>query len=203
MTVSGMLLADDRLETTVKGLFAGNNFEFLRRDVLRLRGGVPCRERCGVHRDGRHRRRGSRRPNTTESLAPLGAQGTNLLKYNDFEDPIRQIMDYCHEYRRNMAGMRLALESSRPCGELHGSRAANSHELMRLHEAFDLLELCRAIWAVSSAKESGRGMYQLSVIPKRTELAKGAGAHPQGRVPVQLDGVIPHLSQGETTCLRF
>lgn len=43
-------------------------------------------------------------------LAPWERKGTNLLKYNDFEDPIRQIMDYYAKYRRNMAGMRLALE---------------------------------------------------------------------------------------------
>ena len=71
MTVSGMLLADDRLETTVRGQ---QLYEFLRRDVLRLRGGVPCRERCGVHRDGRHRRRGSA-GRTRPNPRPLGAQG--------------------------------------------------------------------------------------------------------------------------------
>ncbi|MFR3457340.1 MAG: FAD-binding protein [Bilophila wadsworthia] len=49
-------------------------YEFLRRDVLRLRGGVPCRERCGVHRDGRHRRRGSA-GRTRPNPRPLGAQG--------------------------------------------------------------------------------------------------------------------------------
>ena len=49
-------------------------YEFFRRDVLRLRGGVPCRERCGVHRDGRHRRRGSA-GRTRPNPRPLGAQG--------------------------------------------------------------------------------------------------------------------------------
>ena len=98
-------------------------------------------------------------------------------------------MDYYAKYRRNMAGMRLALEKL-ALVESYTDRvvATNNHELMRLHEAFDLLELCRAhLEACLQRKESGRGMY-----------------HPQGRrVPVRLDGVIPHLSQGETTCLRF
>ena len=99
-----------------------------------------------------------------------------LLKYNDFEDPIRQIMDYYAKYRRNMAGMRLALEKL-ALVESYTDRvvATNNHELMRLHEAFDLLELCRAhLEACLQRKESGRGMYQLSDYPEKDpELAKG------------------------------
>ena len=109
-------------------------------------------------------------------LAPWERKGTNLLKYNDFEDPIRQIMDYYAKYRRNMAGMRLALEKL-ALVESYTDRvvATNNHELMRLHEAFDLLELCRAhLEACLQRKESGRGMYQLSDYPEKDpELAKG------------------------------
>ena len=109
-------------------------------------------------------------------LAPWERKGTNRLKYNDFEDPIRQIMDYYAKYRRNMAGMRLALEKL-ALVESYTDRvvATNTHELMRLHEAFDLLELCRAhLEACLQRKESGRGMYQLSDYPEKDpELAKG------------------------------
>ena len=109
-------------------------------------------------------------------IAPWERKGTNLLKYNDFEDPIRQIMDYYAKYRRNMAGMRLALEKL-ALVESYTDRvvATNNHELMRLHEAFDLLELCRAhLEACLQRRESGRGMYQLSDYPEKDpELAKG------------------------------
>ena len=85
-------------------------------------------------------------------------------------------MDYYGKYRRNMAGMRLALEKL-ALVESYKDRvvAGNSHELMRLHEAFDLLELCRAhLEACLQRKESGRGMYQLSDYPEKDPaLAKG------------------------------
>ena len=87
-----------------------------------------------------------------------------------------EIMDYYAKYRRNMAGMRLALEKL-ALVESYTDRvvATNNHELMRLHEAFDLLELCRAhLEACLQRKESGRGMYQLSDYPEKDpELAKG------------------------------
>ena len=172
MTVSGMLLADDRLETTVKGLFAGSNF-------TSFSGAMCCgyvaaydaaSTEMGVIDDAEAQAEHDR------ILAPWERKGTNLLKYNDFEDPIRQIMDYYAKYRRNMAGMRLALEKL-ALVESYTDRvvATNNHELMRLHEAFDLLELCRAhLEACLQRKESGRGMYQLSDYPEKDpELAKG------------------------------
>ena len=166
MTVSGMLLADDRLETTVKGLFAmccGYVAAFhAANDAASTEMGVIDDAEAQAEHD--------------RILAPWERKGTNLLKYNDFEDPIRQIMDYYAKYRRNMAGMRLALEKL-ALVESYTDRvvATNNHELMRLHEAFDLLELCRAhLEACLQRKESGRGMYQLSDYPEKDpELAKG------------------------------
>ena len=176
MTVSGMLLADDRMETTVKGLFAGSNFTSF--------SGAMC---CGYVAAGHAVHDAASTPmgvigeeealaERERILAPCGRTGAGLLRYNDFEDPIRQIMDYYGKYRRNMAGMRLALEKL-ALVESYKDRvvAGNSHELMRLHEAFDLLELCRAhLEACLQRKESGRGMYQLSDYPEKDPaLAKG------------------------------
>lgn len=176
MTVSGMLLADDRMETTVKGLFAGSNFTSF--------SGAMC---CGYVAAGHAAHDAASTPlgiigeeealaERERILAPCGRTGAGLLKYNDFEDPIRQIMDYYGKYRRNMAGMRLALEKL-ALVESYRDRvvAGNNHELMRLHEAFDLLELCRAhLEACLQRKESGRGMYQLSDYPEKDPgLAKG------------------------------
>ena len=176
MTVSGMLLADDRLETTVKGLFAGSNF-------TSFSGAMCCGYVAAFHaaNDAASTEMGviddaEAQAEHDRILAPWERKGTNLLKYNDFEDPIRQIMDYYAKYRRNMAGMRLALEKL-ALVESYTDRvvATNNHELMRLHEAFDLLELCRAhLEACLQRKESGRGMYQLSDYPEKDpELAKG------------------------------
>ena len=175
MTVSGMLLADDRLETTVKGLFAGSNF-------TSFSGAMCCGYVAAFHaaNDAASTEMGvidaEAQAEHDRMLAPWERKGTNLLKYNDFEDPIRQIMDYYAKYRRNMAGMRLALEKL-ALVESYTDRvvATNNHELMRLHEAFDLLELCRAhLEACLQRKESGRGMYQLSDYPEKDpELAKG------------------------------
>ncbi len=176
MTVSGMLLADDRLETTVKGLFAGSNF-------TSFSGAMCCGYVAAFHaaNDAASTEMGVTDDAEAQAehdriLAPWERKGTNLLKYNDFEDPIRQIMDYYAKYRRNMAGMRLALEKL-ALVESYTDRvvATNNHELMRLHEAFDLLELCRAhLEACLQRKESGRGMYQLSDYPEKDpELAKG------------------------------
>lgn len=176
MTVSGMLLVDDRMETTVKGLFAGSNFTSF--------SGAMC---CGYVAAGHAVHDAASTPmgvigeeealaERGRILAPCGRKGVGLLKYNDFEDPIRQIMDYYGKYRRNMAGMRLALEKL-ALVESYKDRvvAGNNHELMRLHEAFDLLELCRAhLEACLRRKESGRGMYQLSDYPEKDPaLAKG------------------------------
>lgn len=176
MTVSGMLLADDRMETTVKGLFAGSNFTSF--------SGAMC---CGYVAAGHAVHDAASTPmgvigedealaERERILAPCGRRGAGLLNYNDFEDPIRQIMDYYGKYRRNMAGMRLALEKL-ALVESYKDRvvAGNNHELMRLHEAFDLLELCRAhLEACLRRKESGRGMYQLSDYPEKDPaLAKG------------------------------
>ena len=176
MTVSGMLLADDRLDTTVKGLFAGSNF-------TSFSGAMCCGYVAAFHaaNDAASTEMGviddaEAQAEHDRILAPWERKGTNLLKYNDFEDPIRQIMDYYAKYRRNMAGMRLALEKL-ALVESYTDRvvATNNHELMRLHEAFDLLELCRAhLEACLQRKESGRGMYQLSDYPEKDpELAKG------------------------------
>jgi len=160
----------------VKGLFAGSNF-------TSFSGAMCCGYVAAFHaaNDAASTEMGviddaEAQAEHDRILAPWERKGTNLLEYNDFEDPIRQIMDYYAKYRRNMAGMRLALEKL-ALVESYTDRvvATNNHELMRLHEAFDLLELCRAhLEACLQRKESGRGMYQLSDYPEKDpELAKG------------------------------
>ena len=207
MTVSGMLLADDRLETTVKGLFAGSNF-------TSFSGAMCCGYVAAFHaaNDAASTEMGviddaEAQAEHDRILAPWERKGTNLLKYNDFEDPIRQIMDYYAKYRRNMAGMRLALEKLALVEELHGSR--RSHQQPRADAPARGVRPARTVPGPSGSLSPAQGkraghVPALRLSRKGPRTRQGAGAHPQGRrVPVRLDGVIPHLSQGETTCLRF
>lgn len=169
LAVSGMLLADDRMETTLKGLFAGSNFTSF--------SGAMC---CGYVAAGHAVADAVNAPfgEISEAamqaehdriLAPWQRQGENLLNYNDFEDPIRQVMDFYAKYRRNMAGMQLALEKLdiiEACRDRVVART--EHDLMRLHEGFDLLTLARMhLEACLQRKESGRGMYQLLDYPEK------------------------------------
>ena len=98
------------------------------------------------------------------------------MTHSDFEDPIRQVMDYYAKFRRNMPGMAVALDRLNFInGYRDRVRADNLHDLMRIHEAFEILELCRIhLDACLQRKESGRGMYVLTDYPEKDPaLAKG------------------------------
>ena len=61
-----------------------------------------------------------------------------------FEKAIRQIMRYYMGYVRNEIGMKQGLESlDRLASKVDDLYAANMHELMRVHEAQNLLQVCR------------------------------------------------------------
>ena len=167
MALSGMLLADERMETTVKGLFAGCNFTSFSGAMC---GGYVAMNHAAddaAKYDMASLDEGEIRAWKEKDEAPLRNGAPNALTCTDFENPIRQVMDYYAGFRRNMPGMKLALEKL----ELIASRrekvkAKNLHELMRLHEAFDLLELCRMhLDACLQRRESGRGMYKLADYP--------------------------------------
>lgn len=167
MALSGMLLADERMETTVKGLFAGCNFTSFSGAMC---GGYVAMNHAAddaAKYDMASLDEGEIRAWKEKDEAPLHNGAPSALTWTDFENPIRQVMDYYAGFRRNMPGMKLALEKL----DLIASRrekvkAKNLHELMRLHEAFDLLELCRMhLDACLQRKESGRGMYKLADYP--------------------------------------
>jgi succinate dehydrogenase/fumarate reductase flavoprotein subunit len=187
LSISGMLLADDRMETTVRGLFAGCNF-------VSFSGAM-----CGGYMAGLHASNEARQTDMGELdertilaekariLAPLTRSASRSLFYTDFENPIRQVMDYYAKYRRNMPGMTLALERLALIDRYKGRvYAKNLHELMRLHEGFDLLSLCQIhLQACLQRKESGRAMYELSDFPKiNPDLAKGLIVQKRNGAPV-------------------
>jgi succinate dehydrogenase/fumarate reductase flavoprotein subunit len=187
LSLSGMLLADDRMETSVRGLFAGCNFSSF--SGAMCGGYVAAFYAAG---DGK----GSAMGELEESmilaekariLAPLTHSSSRAVSYSDFENPIRQVMDYYAKYRRNMPGMTLGLERLALIeGYKQRAYARNLHELMRLHEAFDLLSLCQMhLHACLQRKESGRAMYELSDFPRLSpDLAKGLVVHRENGVPV-------------------
>jgi succinate dehydrogenase/fumarate reductase flavoprotein subunit len=187
LSLSGMLLADDRMETSIKGLFAGCNFSSFSGAM------------CGGYAAALHASNDVQQTSMGEMeermivaekmrvLAPLTRSSSHPLSYSDFENPIRQVMDYYAKYRRNMPGMRVALERLAVI-ESYKQRvyAKNLHELMRLHEAFDLLSLCQIhLHACLQRKESGRAMYELSDFPKlNPDLAKGLVVQKRNGAPV-------------------
>lgn len=168
IALSGMLLADDRMETTVKGLFAGCNFTSFSGAMC---GGFVAANHAAD--DAKNAAQGVLDDAVIEThkakdMAPLENTKTTGLNYMEFEGPIRQVMDYYAGFRRNMPGMRLALDRLELITNYKDKvKAKNLHDLMRLREGFDLLELCKIhLGACLQRKETGRGMYKLSDYPK-------------------------------------
>jgi succinate dehydrogenase/fumarate reductase flavoprotein subunit len=187
LSLSGMLVCDDRMETGVKGLFAGCNFTSFSGAMC---GGYIAGNYAST--DGPKTAMGELDEKTilaekARILAPLTRSSSRTLSYLDFENPIRQVMDYYAKYRRNMPGMTLAIERLALI-ESYKDRvyARNLHELMRLHEGFDLLSQCRIhLHACLQRKESGRAMYELSDYPKlNPDLAKGLVVQKKNGAPV-------------------
>ncbi len=167
IALSGMLLADERMETTVRGLFAGCNFTSF---SGAMGGGYVAASHASD--DAKSTPMAALDDNgiaalAGSDLAPLSNTSPTALSYMEFEGPIRQVMDYYCGFRRNMPGMRLALERLELITSYEDKvKARNLHDLMRLREAMDLLELCKMhLRMCLNRKESGRGMYKLSDYP--------------------------------------
>ncbi len=168
IALSGMLLADERMETTVKGLFAGCNFTSFSGAMC---GGYVAATHAAD--DAKSAKQGVLDDAVIEAhkakdMAPLENTKTTGLNYMEFEGPIRQVMDYYAGFRRNMPGMKLALDRLELITKYKDQvKAKNLHDLMRLREGFDLLELCKIhLGACLQRKETGRGMYKLSDYPQ-------------------------------------
>ncbi len=168
IALSGMLLADERMETTVKGLFAGCNFTSFSGAMC---GGYVAANHAAD--DVKTAEQGGLddaviTAHKAKDMAPLENASTTGLNYMEFEGPIRQVMDYYAGFRRNMPGMELALKRLELISVYKDKvKAKNLHDLMRLREGFDLLELCKIhLGACLQRKETGRGMYKLSDYPK-------------------------------------
>lgn len=176
MALSGMLLADDNLETPIRGMYAGCNFTSFSGAMC---GGYVAGGHAALNAPSLEMAGPSEEEILAEKeriLAPLNNKSVNALSHRDFEDPIRQVMDYYAKYRRNMPGLAVALDRMNfIAGYKDRVKADNLHDLMRIHEAFEILDLCRIhLDACMQRKESGRGMFVLTDYPEKDPaLAKG------------------------------
>ena len=167
LSLAGFLHTDDRLETPVRGLYAACNFNTFSGSM------------SGGYASGRYAAETAHEApmgqldeadilaEKARILGPMqvGAQGA--MSYDEFEEPIRQVMDYYAKFRRNMPGMELALDKLALIETYENRvRAENLHDLMRTHEAFELLQMCRLhLLACLQRRETGRGMYHLADYP--------------------------------------
>jgi len=98
-------------------------------------------------------------------FAPLQREGG--YSWREYEDVIRQIMNYYVGYLRSQKGMALALHKlDRLDDHLGEVKATNFHELLRANELMHLLKYCQlAVSACMERKESGRNCYIRSDYP--------------------------------------
>ena len=91
----------------------------------------------------------------------------NAITYTEFEDAIRQVMDYYVGFNRTEKGMLQALKSMQTIEEyIPRLEAATLRELMRIRESLELFKLVRIyIQACLQRKESGRAMYNRTDYP--------------------------------------
>lgn len=165
LSFSARVWTDDDFETDVTGLFSACVFPYFSGALC---GGLSAggraaariRDLAPVDDDEVLRER--------ESLyRPLEAEGG--MDYREFEAAVRQVMNYYVGYRRNHAGMQLALEKlaflERHCAEL---RARDWRDLMKVNESMQLVRMCQlAVAAGVERKESGRMVYRRTDYPER------------------------------------
>lgn len=96
-----------------------------------------------------------------ELFAPLHNKPSYAITYGEFEEGIRQVMDYYVGYQRTEGSMMQALKSFKVLEEYLPRLSADSlRDLMRVHESIEIFKLTYIyIKACLQRKESGRAMY--------------------------------------------
>lgn len=99
--------------------------------------------------------------------APLENTAPSTITYTEFEDGLRQVMDYYVSYFRTGTSMECALNSLAVLEEyVPKLKACTLRELMRVRESLELFALCGIyIRACLQRKESGRAMYMRGDYP--------------------------------------
>lgn len=91
----------------------------------------------------------------------------DAIGYGEFEDGVRQVMDYYVGYQRSEGSMKQALKSFETLAGYIPRLGANSlRDLMRIRESIEIFKLARIyVQACMQRKESGRAMYRRSDYP--------------------------------------
>lgn len=163
----GLVLTDDHLEATVKGLFSGCQFDSL--------SGAMCGGYAAAIE-------AVKALSSVKELSPVNLEEMRNEKerifkpiqkmkggihYERFERAIRQVMMYYMGFVRNEKGIATALDRLNFIGGyLDKLQASDVHELMRANESVHLLKMCQlATRATIERKESGRTIYRRSDYP--------------------------------------
>jgi succinate dehydrogenase/fumarate reductase flavoprotein subunit len=164
--IGARIVINAELESSVKNLYSGCNFSFLSGAM------------CGGYGAGLEAAKAAREMREPGSLnldeinqekerifRPLNKQSGYSPR--EFENLIRQVMNYYMGYIRNQKGIELALEKLNLIANYIGDiKASNYHELMRANESRHLLTTCKLhTRAAIERKESGRTLYRRSDYP--------------------------------------
>lgn len=160
--LGGIIRCDDELETDVKNLYNACL-------LCSFAGSMSMGYQAGRFAAKRARTQPlAPLPEETELSAfhdktfqPLVCKPERAVTYTEFEDGLRQIMDYYVGYQRTDAGMRQALKSMDVLAEYEPRMGADTlRDLMRLTESRELLRVSRLyVESCLERSENGRGLF--------------------------------------------
>ena len=165
--LSGMIQTDENFESSLPGLFNGCVFySFSGSSGSGWLAGQSAAAALSRAQTSAHLDLLEAAQEKERILAPLRIE--DGITHSCFESAIRQVMTYYMGYVRNAKGMETALDRLKWIESFKDRiMASNRHELMRAHEAVDLLKCCQlSTRATQERKESGRSIYQRSDFPK-------------------------------------
>lgn len=172
----GAIAVNDSFESTVPNLFSGSVFLYCSGAMC---GGYEAGRQAAMRAQGMSevgKIDDDLAARTKERIyAPLKEPMESPCSYEELEQATRNVMNYYMGFRRSMAGMERALEKIRYLKtQIPRLHAASWRELMRCHEAQDILNICElAIQATMERKESGRCVYRVREFPDlNPEMAK-------------------------------
>ncbi len=162
----GKILMDERFESTVKGLYSGCHFfSFSGAICGGFSAGCEAAQTASAVKQGAVDD-GEVGNEKERIFRPLRVR--RGLSPKEFENAIRQVMDYYMGFVKNEKGIKLALERLKLIeGYMNRIEARDYHELMRANEGRHLLRQCQlTAMAVLERRETGRTTYRRSDYPQ-------------------------------------
>ena len=162
----GKILMDERFESTVKGLYSGCHFFSFSGAIC---GGFSAG--CEAAQTASAVNQGAIDDGEVAIEKDLIFRPLRVrrgLSPKEFENAIRQVMDYYMGFVKNEKGIKLALERLKLIeGYMNRIEARDYHELMRANEGRHLLKQCQlTTMAVLERRETGRTTYRRSDFPQ-------------------------------------